>query len=172
MIALVLLYVGAVLILNGLTMLGRIAPRESAIMNIFTGGISVFVCTHLISGYPDITATQNAAFGLLFGFTYLWVAYNTLTGQDGRGLGWFSLFVAITAIPVFFFQWHNAFLIGDKWLAFDWLIWAVLWGAFFFLHIIDTKKEFLEPIAYLTIGTGIITAWLPAILMLTQHMQY
>jgi hypothetical protein len=170
MIALVLLYVGAVLIINGLAMLGRIAPREAAIMNIFTGAVSLFVSAHSLSGYADQNAMQNAAFGLLFGFTYLWVAYNSLTNQDGRGLGWFSLFVAISAVPIFFFQWHNAYNTGDKWLAFNWLVWAILWGGFFFLHIFDRKKEFVEPVAYFTIGTGILTAWLPGILLLTQHM--
>ena len=42
----------------------------------------------------------GAALSLLFSLSYLWFAFNRLSAADGRGLGWFSLFVAITAVPV------------------------------------------------------------------------
>ena len=99
MLGLILLYVGAVLFINALTALGHIAPKEAAIMNLLTGGLSLFVSLHqVVSG--DLALVRAAAFGLLFSFTYLWVAYVHLNGLDGRGLGWFSLFVAITASAV------------------------------------------------------------------------
>ena len=43
---------------------------------------------------------KSAALTLLFTTTYLWVAYNRVVAVDGRGLGWFSLFVAITVVPI------------------------------------------------------------------------
>ena len=46
---------------------------------------------------PD--TVKAAALTLLFSLTYLWVGMNRLTGSDGRGLGWFSLFVAISVLP-------------------------------------------------------------------------
>ncbi len=49
MLGLVLLYVGAVLFINGLTLLGKIAPREAAVRNLFAGGVSLFVSVHQIS---------------------------------------------------------------------------------------------------------------------------
>ena len=39
LLGLSLFYVGAVLILNGLWMLGRIGDREIAVINLFTGGL-------------------------------------------------------------------------------------------------------------------------------------
>jgi hypothetical protein len=86
MLGLILLYVGAVLFINALTALGHIEPKEAAIMNLLTGGLSLFVSLHQVaSGDPALV--RAAAFGLLFSFTYLWVAYVHLSGLDGRGLG-------------------------------------------------------------------------------------
>ena len=100
LLGLSLFYVGAVLILNGLWMLGRIGDREIAVINLFTGGLTLLVCLRLALGADaDAASIRGAAFSLLFSFTYLWVAWNRLTGADGRGLGWFSLFVAATAVP-------------------------------------------------------------------------
>ncbi|MGB6922633.1 MAG: AmiS/UreI family transporter, partial [Methyloceanibacter sp.] len=48
----------------------------------------------------DAASIKAAALTLLFTFTYLWVAMNRYNEADGRGLGWFSLFVAITVVPV------------------------------------------------------------------------
>ena len=44
----------------------------------------------------DAASIKAAALTLLFTFTYFWVAINRYNGADGRGLGWFSFFVAIT----------------------------------------------------------------------------
>jgi hypothetical protein len=44
-------------------------------------------------------ARVPAASGLyLFGCTYLYVRLNLLTGTDGTGAGWYSLFVAVSAV--------------------------------------------------------------------------
>ena len=128
MLGVVLLYVGAVLFLNGIWLYGlarqaeqdraaagageaavprtpasyMIENREVAIMNIFTGAVnSAVAATALVYGLvtDDATFFALAGFVLLFGFTYLWVAANQFLGASGRGLGWFCLFVAITAVP-------------------------------------------------------------------------
>ena len=53
------------------------------------------------SGPNPVTALAIIlASGILFTFTYFWVALNRYNGADGRGLGWFCLFVAVTAVPV------------------------------------------------------------------------
>ena len=168
MLGLVLLYVGAVLFINGLSMLGKIAPREAAIMNIFTGAVSFIACfKNAFSGDPMLI--QACAYGLLFSFTYLWVAYNSLTNQDGRGLGWFSFFVAITAIFIACDQHTSAQTFADTWLFWCWAAWAVLWGCFFFIGALG-KTSWTRPVAYLTILQAIGTAWVPGYLMLSGHM--
>ena len=95
-----LFYVGAVLCLNGLWMRGHIADREIWVMNLFSGLVSLAIGLCSIFGLgADAGSIQTGAFTLLFAFTYLWVAINRFSGADGRGLGWFSLFVAVTAVP-------------------------------------------------------------------------
>jgi|TARA_R110002126_G_scaffold173969_3_gene322541 hypothetical protein len=167
MIGLVLLYVGCVLFINGLTMLGHISNKESIIMNIFTGLLAVTVAIYNI--FVVTAGVASAAYGLLFAFTYLWVAYNNITLQDGRGLGWFSLFVAITATAVTYDTFISAHSIRDFWLAINWGCWVVLWFGFFLLGACG-KTSLTRPIAYLAIAEGIFTAWVPGYLLLSGHM--
>ena len=101
MLGLVLFFVGAVLCLNGLWLLGKIGDNEIAVIDSFVGGITLLVALYLAFGPGhDQASIKAAALTLLFTFTYFWVALNRYNGADGRGLGWFCLFVAITAIPV------------------------------------------------------------------------
>ena len=103
LLGLALLFVGAVLFLNGLWLTGRIGDREIAVINIFVGGLTLVVALYSAFGPgADAGSIKGAALTLLFTFTYLWVAYNRFNDVDGRGLGWFSLFVSITVIPVAF----------------------------------------------------------------------
>jgi hypothetical protein len=166
LLGLSLLYVGAALILNGLWMLGRISDREITIINLFTGGLILLVCLRLALG-PDADATsiRGAAFSLLFAFTYLWVAWNRLTAADGRGLGWFSLFVAITAVPVSIDTLRAAASPWDWWLGLSWGAWAVLWLLFFML--LALQKPIARLTASMSIAQGVLTAWLPGYLLLT-----
>ena len=97
---LALFYVGAVLCLNGLWVLGRVGDKEIAVIDIFVGGITLLVALNLAFGPgADLASVKGCAFLLLFTFTYFWVALNRYNGADGRGLGWFCLFVAITCAP-------------------------------------------------------------------------
>ncbi len=101
MLGLVLFFVGAVLCLNGLWLLGRIGDNEIAVIDYFVGGITLAASLYLAFGPgSDAASIRAAAYTLLFSFTYLWVALNRSNGADGRGLGWFCLFVAVTAVPV------------------------------------------------------------------------
>src|SRR3954451_6631197 len=98
-----LLYVGAVLAINGLMLLGYVDARAAAPLNLFVGALQVITPTFLIftaSGTPaEKSVTVLAASGLyLFGFTYLYVGINLLGNLDGTGLGWFSAFVAVSAV--------------------------------------------------------------------------
>ena len=91
MLGVSLLYVGAVLTINGIGRLTEIDGKSLAVMNFFTGGLSVIAnVILLVCGEYYAAAT-----GLLFGFTYLFIGLNAVFNLDGRVLGWFSLFVAI-----------------------------------------------------------------------------
>ncbi len=164
----VLLYVGAVLCINGLSMLGRIAPKEAAIMNLLAGGLALVVSVQQVaSGQAPLI--RAAAFGLLFCFTDLWVAYVQLTGQDGRGLGSFSLFVAATAAWVTWDAFAAAQTLGQRWMASCWAAWTVLWACYFVIGALQ-RSTWTRPVAWLTITQGVLTPWLPGYLLLSARM--
>src|ERR1700726_5332299 len=97
-----LFWVGAVLCLNGIWLLGKIGDREISVIDVFVGFVTLLVALYLACGPGANAATiKAAALTLLFTFTYFWVAWNRWNGADGRGLGWFCLFVAITCAPIF-----------------------------------------------------------------------
>ena len=166
LLGLVLFYVGAVLILNGLWMLELIGEREIWVINVFVGGISLLVALRLALGADaDTASVKTATFSMLFSLTYLWVAANRFSGSDGRGLGWFSLFVAITAVPLAASTLQGAVSTWDIWSGLSWAAWAGLWLLFFLQLVLHKRVTRLT--AWVAIGEGVLTGWLPGYLLLT-----
>ena len=162
-----LLYVGAILFINGITLLGHISGKGSAPLNFFVGAVQVFTPTYLIvSANGDAAVILGAAGLYLFGFTYLWVGLNNVLGWDGRGLGWFSLFVVIAALG---FAAHDAFEAKNLPSAVMWVAWAVLWFMFFLL--LARGKNIGTQTGWVAAAEGIITGLVPAMLMLTGHWE-
>ena len=83
MLGVCLLFVGIVLINNGMCTLYHVDGRSAAVMNIFTGGLSLFInFVNLVQGNYYAAGT-----GLLFCFTYLFVAVNKfLNALEARRL--------------------------------------------------------------------------------------
>lgn len=160
-----LLYVGAVLFLNGLWLLGHIQDREIVVINVVSGFVTLAVAMSSAFGAgADLTTVKAAALTLLFTTTYLWVAYNRVVTVDGRGLGWFSLFVAITVVPVALGTFAQASSVTDLWMAMNWSAWALLWFMYFLL--LALQKPILRATGLVTLLVGIGTGWLPGYLML------
>jgi putative amide transporter protein len=162
---LILFYVGAVLILNGLWMLGRIADREIFVINLLVGLLALRVAHEYAFG-PGANAQsmRDAALTLLFAFTYLWNAYNRVVATDGRGLGWFSLFVAVNALAVGL---GLALEANDLWSTLDamsWIAWAGLWLLFFLLLV--CRKPWQRFTGWMAIAQGVLTGFLPGYLLL------
>lgn len=156
MLGVSLLYVGIVLINNGVCRLQNVDGKSAAIMNLFTGGLSVVInVLSLIQG--DYYA---AATGLLFGFTYLFNALNGIFSLNPVPYGWFSLFVAINTLPCAWVDYQS----GDWKMAVIWLLWGVLWLTGFIEC--TAKKPLGKFVPYLAISEGIVTAWIPGFLML------
>jgi hypothetical protein len=196
MLGVVLLYVGAVLVVNGIWLIGQarvaaagegggqataaeahpffVQNREITVLNVFTGFVGVVAAvTLMIQGNrdADLASIRAAGYILLFAFTYLWVAANNFLNAGGRAFGWYCLFVALTAIPAGIFTFdrangNDAFV----YLGIDWFAWAVLWAMFFALLTLE------RPIARLA-GTvavveGIGTAWVFGILLLEGKISF
>ncbi|MCZ6885992.1 MAG: AmiS/UreI family transporter [Alphaproteobacteria bacterium] len=165
LLGLALLFVGAVLFLNGLWLMGHVDDREVAIINIFVGGVTFAVALFLAFGpEADLASVKAAALTLLFTFTYWWVAYNRFYDVDGRGLGWFCLFVAITVTPVAIDTLNGAASLWDVWFGLCWAAWGVLWFMFFLL--LALKKPIAKVTGMVTSIQGVLTGWLPGYLLL------
>jgi len=162
---LVLFYVGVVLILNGFWMLGHIADREILIINVLVGLLNLRVAhEYAFAPGADTASVREAAMGLLFAFTYLWVACNRWLGNDGRGLGWFSLLVAITVAIVAVQALASASSGWELWAALSWAAWALLWLLFFMLLVLGRPSP--RPIGWLSIAQGLLTGWAPGFWLL------
>ncbi|MFJ6132261.1 AmiS/UreI family transporter [Janibacter terrae] len=153
-----LFYVGAVLIVNGVMLLGGVSPRGAAPLNLFVGAMQIFTPTYLIVTSGGDESVVAAAAGLyLFGFTYLWVGINALADLPGHGLGWFSLFVAVAAVGYAILNFRdNAPVFGVIWMA-----WAGLWLLFFLLLGLD-RSRLGALTGAVALVEGILTAAVPA----------
>lgn len=166
MAAVGLLYVGAVLFLNGVMILGRVDPKAAAIFNLFVGALQVITPTFLIfTAGGDTDVILNASGLYLFGFTYLYVGITLLAGLDSTGVGWFSLFVAIAALG---YSFANFRILSDEPFGVIWLYWAFLWLLFFLL--LGLKLDGItQYTGWVTAIEGFVTAAIPAFLILAGY---
>jgi hypothetical protein len=159
-----LLFVGAVLFINGIMLLGWVDAKSAAPINFFVGGLQIITPTYLIFTANGNTDTILSAAGLyLFAFTYLYVGLNLTFNLDGTGLGYFCLFVAISALV---YSALNFFHFNDPGFGVIWLYWAFLWALFFV--VLGLKRESLSRYTGAVCAIqGWVTAWIPAFLLLT-----
>lgn len=172
MAAVGLLYVGAVLFVNGLALVGVVKGTSLVPMNIFVGILQVVTPFYLIFSADGDQATIVGASGLfLFGFTYLYVAANNTWNLDGTGLGWFCLFVAISACVYSYWNFSGyAALEGTDAATGDllgvlWATWAVLWLLFWFVLGLG-KSAFTRFTGAWCAAQGIYTGLIPALVLL------
>ncbi|MEQ8230715.1 MAG: AmiS/UreI family transporter [Gammaproteobacteria bacterium] len=163
MVGVILLYVGAVLLVNGMGGLGRVDGRSMAVMNFMVGSLA------LVASLLQLIRAQTPAdfFGVatffLFTFTYLYVAVSIWFELDMRGFGWFCFFVALTTIPCALVTYQA----GDMRFGTFWLIWGVLWYMFYLANV--PGRDFGRLLPYTTISVGVLTCWIPGLLILTEN---
>jgi putative amide transporter protein len=166
-----LLYVGAVLFVNGLALVGLVKGTSMVPMNLFVGILQVITPFYLIFTADGDQAVIVGASGLfLFGFTYLYVAMNNAFGLDGTGLGWFCLFVAIAACVYSYWNFADyaalagSGAVGDL-LGVLWASWAVLWLLFWIVLALG-KTAFTVFTGAWCAAQGIYTGLVPAIVLI------
>mgnify|MGYP004467347885 CR=1 FL=1 len=169
MLGVILLYVGMVLISNGLATIEGIKDKSLVVMNLFTGGLSLIL--NIVALSWGIIADKPASWfyasatGLLFAFTYLYVALNTLFDLDQRLYGWYSLFVAINSIPAGLLCFANY---GGNWIyGLIWWAWGSLWLTGFLQNNLNWQIGRFS--GWLSLIEGIVTAWIPGFLMLVNR---
>jgi putative amide transporter protein len=157
-----LMFVGAVLFVNGLLLLGRIDAKGAATFNLFVGALQIAIPFYLIATAPTANDILLDAGIFLFGFTYLYVGISNLAGQPATGLGWYSAWVAIMATA---FGITNIVKFHDPTIGLLWLQWAVLWALFFV--VLALGKDRLTPLTgWLTLILSFTTCTIPGFLLL------
>lgn len=156
MLGIVLLYVGIVLINNGMTRIYNVDEKSASIMNIFIGLLAVIIDVIFVIQGEYLAAGT----GLLFAFTYLFIGINGIFDLDKRPYGWYSIFVSINAISCALLSLSD----GDLRFFIIWILWGILWSTTFIEIIL--KKNLGKLVSYLAIFEGIFTAWIPGFLML------
>ncbi|MBW7851640.1 MAG: transporter [Rhodospirillales bacterium] len=170
LLGLTLFWVGAVLFLNGIWLLGKIGDSEIAVIDVFVGFVTLAVSLYLAFGPgADADTIRAAALTLLFTFTYFWVAWNRWNKADGRGLGWFCLFVAVTCVPVFLQSLFAIQTTWDVWWTINWASWGVLWFLFFLILALG-RTELTRTTGLICSAQGIYTGWIPGYLLLIGAM--
>jgi hypothetical protein len=161
MFGIAMFYVGAVLVVNGAWLLGKADIRGAGIFNFLVGILITIMAINNHFEATELVHHLGTANALLFGFTYLALAANTLFNLDGRALGWFCLFVAAVTVPNFLFN----FAIGDVRFGIIWFLWGFLWFIFY-LSLAMGIARLTRPAAWLSIIIGLLTAGIPGYMML------
>ncbi|MFB7495285.1 AmiS/UreI family transporter [Streptomyces sp. NPDC056161] len=164
-----LLFVGAVLFMNGMMLLGKVEAKAAAVFNLFVGALQVLTPTYLIFVADNDPKKILAASGIyLFGFTYLYVGIGLLANLDTTGVGYYSLFVAIAALGYSFANFH---LLKDYPFGAIWLYWAFLW--FLFFLVLGLKMDRLTTYTgWVTAIEGWVTGVIPAGLLLSGYWKH
>ncbi|WP_369251000.1 AmiS/UreI family transporter [Streptomyces sp. R41] len=165
-----LLFVGAVLFMNGLLLLGKVDAKAGAVFNLFIGALQVLTPTYLIFTADNDPLKILAASGIyLFGFTYLYVGIGLLAGLDSTGVGYYSLFVAIAALGYAFVNFR---LLKDQPFGVIWLYWAFLWFLFFLLLGLKMNGHLRAYTGWVTAVQGWVTGVIPAGLLLSGYWKH
>ncbi|MBV9384629.1 MAG: transporter [Streptosporangiaceae bacterium] len=157
-----LMFVGAVLFVNGLLLLGKIDGKGAGIFNLFVGSLQTAVPFYLIATAANMNDILLASGIFLFGFTYLYVGIANLAGIQPVGLGWYSAWVAVMAAA---FGITNIVKFHDTTIGLLWLQWAVLWGLFWVVLGLGVSR-LTTFTGWLTLILSFTTCTIPGFLLL------
>ena len=166
MLGVCLLFVGIVLINNGMCSLYNVDGKSTAIMNIFTGGLSLFInFVNLVQGNYYAAGT-----GLLFCFTLSFVALSKFLKSKPDPICMVFYFLAINAV-IFgtiegIYRKHCTGNHTGSALGSNHRICGQFSGNCFRRRYL--RKKLGKFVPYLQVFEGIVTAWVPGVMMLLQ----
>lgn len=170
-----LVFVGITLFGNGLGAKIGLNPKSTAYMNILTCALLVLGnLIQLARTQPgDTFAYNNIAAGLLFGFTYAFLAANHLWGLDLRAFGIYSLFASVFALVSAFMSFTAIKLApggsllsnGSFWMGVLWLVWSLLWLEGF-AELLAGHSRIGRFFPGLSMFEGVFATFIPGMLML------
>ncbi|WP_162504629.1 AmiS/UreI family transporter [Treponema endosymbiont of Eucomonympha sp.] len=163
-----LLYVGCVLLMNGIATIQKSDAKAKAVMNFFTGGLYVALnlanLARAVFSGADISAYYGIGTSMLFGFTYLYVAFTDWFALDGRSLAWYCFFVGVNTVPCAI----QSFCGGDVRFGVIWLIWGFLWFLYWLAGAFKKIKVAAGFVGAATVIIGVATCWIPGYLIISN----
>ena len=167
MASVALLFVGAVLLINGLVLLDRIEGKAAIPLNLLVGALLMMTALLQVLSVPpssvDFRSAAFAAVGFtLFGFTYLTVGANSLFGGSGSALGWYCGWAAGISMVLASVNFAGSTDLPMAWL---WASWSVLFIAFF-LALTTGKKQLASAAGVLAILQSATTTSIPGLMMI------
>lgn len=161
-------FVGSVLLLNGLVILGRVDARSAAPLNVLIGAIvtGIAIRSAILAGDPSqpeaFDGLIRSAGSLLFGLTYLYVGIGNFANLSGRGLGWYCGWA--TGASIFIGLVHYLRL-DDPRSGMLWVLWAILFAAFFVTAGLGSRR-YESATGWITVLAACLTITVPGALML------
>lgn len=165
-----LFFVGAVLFVNGVSLLGAYTGTAAAMLNILVGSSLVVVAgyevipAHDLSDETNINIIFGATGFVLFGFTYIWLGVIGLTGMPATGLGWYCAWAAIVAA---FLAIGSYTRLDDPKFGMLWILWTVLF-VLFFLVLGLGQLNLVSATGWIVVISSFVTATIPGGLMLVN----
>ena len=167
-----LFFVGAVLFVDGLMLLGRVDGRAAAPINIFVGGLLIAVALNIVLPLDDLSVPANLDSALLasgfvmFAFTYLYVGICSYTGHSMDGLGWFCLWACAAAVFMAITYYTH---FEESKFGMIWVLWAVFFAFLFLVLGLGLAERFAQTTAVIALVEAFVTASIPgALLMLNK----
>lgn len=161
-------FVGSVLLVNGLVILGRVDARSAAPLNVLIGTIVTGIAIRTAIQAGDLSDPQafdtvmRSAGSLLFGLTYLYVGIGNFANLSGRGLGWYCGWA--TGASIFIGLVHYLRL-DDPRAGMLWVLWAFLFAAFFVTAGLG-RRRYESATGWFTVLAACLTITVPGALML------
>src|SRR6202042_2082003 len=141
---------------------GKIDAKGAAPFNLFFVALQTAFPFYLIAPATNTSDILLYSGIFLFGFTYLYVGISNLAGQEPRGLGWYSAWVAIMAAA---FGITNIVKFHDPTIGLLWLQWSVLWALFWLVLGLGMRRP--TPLTgWLTLILSFTTCTIPGYLLL------
>lgn len=161
MFAICLIFSGIAFFLNGfLPLIDENDNNEIVIMNVLAGLIISFLCLYGIFVAVDTTTYLTYASLLLFGITHLFIAGICIWDLSEESLGWLSAILALIGLGLGIYY----LLAGITLLGIAWLVWMLIWLAYFLSRALGVLKTASSWVIMLE---GVICLVLVGMLLLT-----
>jgi hypothetical protein len=163
-----LFFVGAVLFVNGVSLLGAMTTQATATLNVLVGTCLVVICGWEVFPLRDLStdASLDVVIGatgfVLFGFTYMWLGIVGYSGIPGAGLGWYCGWATIVAA---FLAITSYTRLDDPKFGMLWILWTVLFALFFAVLALG-QAQLVPATGWIVVISSFVTATIPGGLML------